>query len=177
MSIKDRFPFNKLKKKNLPPATCVYAGPEQMRRRAKWDDEPAPGISEVYAGPEDMPNLEPDGSEPEDFTFEEEQAKEIPAPMQKVYAGPRPPEPMKPVYAGPEFTAPPATPQGPPPPMMCVYAGPDYFNGGQARPVGAFAPQQDPNARYCPNCGKKMPDTVKFCTECGTPLPQKETAE
>jgi hypothetical protein len=28
----------------------------------------------------------------------------------------------------------------------------------------------------CPKCQTKNPDTVKFCGECGTPLPQKKDA-
>ncbi len=28
---------------------------------------------------------------------------------------------------------------------------------------------------FCPNCGKKQPDTAVFCGECGTPLARRET--
>jgi len=164
MSIKDRFPFNKLKKKKLPSAKAVYAGPEQMGR---------PRMSKVYAGPERMGRPDPDGGMAEVYAGPEEMGCDLsdPEPLACVYAGPEmpdpPPEPMKPAYAGPE---PPASP------MMFVYAGPAYFAGKSggipAMPVPVSDP--DPAVFRCPVCGHPAAEGAEFCSECGAELPKKE---
>ena len=70
-----------------------------------------------------------------------------------------------------------------PAPFEAVYAGPDFFNPPQIV-RGAYAPPQaqtpppvpkdDPNAKYCPQCGSKVLETSRFCPECGAVLPQAE---
>ena len=84
------------------------------------------------------------------------------------------PAPFEAVYAGPQAFC-------PPPVFQAVYAGPDFYNP-QNTPAGAYAPpaeqtapsapQDDPNAKYCPNCGNKVFPDARFCHECGAVLPQ-----
>ena len=91
--------FSKWRKKREAKYSAVYAGPEQMSRRNRFED--------VYGGP--------DMSEPKNEDGYPENRKDEDRPLETVYGGPRtemeedlaqeiPPEPvMAPVYGGPEM--------------------------------------------------------------------------
>ena len=64
-------------------------------------------------------------------------------------------------------------------PAMMVYGGPDYFNNrGGIGMFGIPVAQQpaepknteDPDAKFCPECGAKLYKDAKFCHECGVKL-------
>ncbi len=89
--------FSNWRKKRHAKYSAVYAGPEQMARRNRFED--------VYGGP--------DMAEPKNEDGYPENRKDEDRPLETVYGGPRtdedlaqeiPPEPvMAPVYGGPEM--------------------------------------------------------------------------
>ena len=77
------------------------------------------------------------------------------------------PAPFEAVYAGPEYFNPPQQM------FQMVYAAPgQYLSDIPAAPP--LPVQDDPNAKYCPNCGNKILENARFCHECGAVLPQTQ---
>ena len=154
-----------------PPIEGVYAGPEQMNRRARSEEDPE--MTEVYAGPE---YYEKTPEEPDDET------------MRAVYAGPEffergesEDEEDRPVPEEPEETenekdedgassetepADEVAPSGgrEPREFMLVYAGPAYFSGnGRAMGMNVNEIKQT----KCPECGTAYPEGNVTCPNCG----------
>ena len=167
----------------------VYAGPGMMGETG-WEGTEEPEVSQETPkeGPSDDSSEAPTVELPKIPPYSGKITGPREPVMGAVYAGPTAfgnlprPEPVSP---DPEIQQP------NPAPMMFVYAGPDYFRNRQAfaqvRPglgiePGLPYPQnyaeagqeasgwREPEAgeatRFCPECGRKVPEAVKTCL-CG----------
>lgn len=135
--------------KKVPPATCVYAGPEQMNKRPR-DNDDRKVMEEVYAGPGYFgPGTEePDPEELEDAENVEELTKLDGA---------------EGAECSPVFGQIPPERIPDPREFMCVYAGPEYFNRGSSEGVAGVAVKTRP----CDKCGEEYPDGNLQCPVCG----------
>lgn len=174
MSIfKKKYPKNK-KDDEQNEFEDVYAGPEQMGKRASCEG--------VYAGPEafDVKEFKCVYAGPQYFgvPVKPAEVEEIPEPEEIEEEPDTAPEELKEEpdanVEEPKAEQPQTPPFTPPPSsmFMAVYAGPEIMSNPNYRPIGAYVPPEafEKKGKYCPECGMPVSETAKFCENCGTPV-------